>query len=723
MKSAEFDQRIQAALLWDAPTLLQYDDEGSKAFGEALRGRSVSEPESISADMDALVLAAKAVYARFADRGSDARLAARLLTEFTRFEDRILGWMLLCWMGDVSDTDWEIASSLVANVSDDQLRSRLLTKLFVFAYDDGEADLAEGFLDAATERAEGWLKMQLRVIGTNVYGRAIDFPKDRPIADDLVELSWILNAALEATDTAMKDLAMGSISSGSTRFQRYGTSSASRLWVAESQATWAGAFWHRDTLRSHLVSVLVLEGLTDESSARDTVGLWVSTRRSNVSGLVDFAEPLFGPSTADLIVTDDIAIERRTRRGYPSYVAVVDSLWDLYSEEVAAAVLNSLQPSTSDHPTDARVRRLWAKLALRIPDVWLSEFRNLDEPVRRKVASTFAPGASATLSDELLEVILPALMPNVESEVIPFVAAAGARLGYSNLISTETWHDAPMSDLIDLAIHNSELVPLAVVEDALATLIERVELDLRKGRLGSHTFGSSDPRVQLGRVVGETGRSVINARKVLLESAMEPKVSSHLRLGALQGLYYMARAGYVDSSVASTLEFMPQGHVRTDALTSASVDVLVAFKTATRATVIGVESELSQLLALARSPDVTARIVATRSVVELSQDEDTVASVITGALHDPAPEVVAQAVSAISGALLEESVWWETIVARLFALYRTSRRSVRAEIARALPKLSDKSREDPRIERLCGWASSDRSWLVREVERDGRSDQ
>lgn len=90
---------------------------------------------------------------------------------------------------------------------------------------------------------------------------------------------------------------------------------------------------------------------------------------------------------------------------------------------------------------------------------------------------------------------------------------------------------------------------------------------------------------------------------------------------------------------------------------------------------------LPQLLLLSRAVDAATRRVAVRSLGDFDVSSEAVSAAMLGALHDPEPAVVSEALGAISSELISGTVWSGALVDRLNTLAR-SRRDVRGDARR-----------------------------------------
>lgn len=713
MKNDQFDARIRAALLWDTAALFAHGDGPSMSFLRVLKGQLAQLSIPDEEERDPLALAAKCVHQFFTGNDSDATLTANSLAAREPSDESLLGLMLMCWIGSVEDTIWQRARDIAIAQQEPQFVAHLLTKLFVYAYDEGKNELSESLLTEAKALASGALRKQLEVVGTNFYGH--DFPIDsQPYpGDDLVDLPWVMEAALDSVDTVLKDLSIDRVASASSARQRFGMTGRSRLRIAESQATWAGALWRRGRIRSSLASTFVLEGPSDDEDARELVALWISTGRSSVDSAVDYAEPFFKPDTADVILSEDVAMELHTRVGRPHFVDGANALWDLVSDEFGLRLLGMLQPTDSDHPTEAKIRMIWARLALRLQNRWLDLFDPLAESAQRKILSSFAPSAARLLPEGVLREASRLFSGTVESDDLAFALSVRLRLREDAADLYEALTAAPPEQINDLLSEGID-VPDEATQGASDELLTRVRDDLRKGRLGTYSFGAGDPRAQLGRLASYGRGDVEAAGQLLLESVMDQSAKGQMRLGAMRGLLDLAIAGLLDDASYVALLYAPAVDDSHEPFLGTSSDLLMAYRTAILS-IREPESHLPQLLTLTRARDSSARAVVIRALGQLADQVavDTVASALTGALHDPEPHVVSEAIRSLPPTAIEESVWSRSIVERLISLYPRSRRVLRLQIAEFARRNAEAVQ--PEIDRLRSWATADRSWTIRSL--------
>lgn len=707
--SAPFGDDVLAALLWDRPKLGESQDPGAEAFIRAFDGVPLEHIRGIDLDVDNLLIeAAKVVESSFRGRVDEAIARAVRLANGADPNRQILGLMLTCWLGQPTIEDWRRVDRLSATESDPQTRAHLFTKLFVYAFDQG-LDNARGFFFRAKELASGALNAQLSVIASNLFGSDLVWGAAYE-PDDLVDLPWIEETALAAATNVLTDLAKSHAESLSGGVTRYGSTPINKLAVAESQATWCGAYWKRSRIRKLLAAASIVTGETvDPDWARYTVSLWITSVGQNVDAVVEYMEPHFTKGTADQILTEDLRSEVETRTGRSRFVDAARSMWDLVSENTAEILLDLLPPTESDHPNEERVRALWAMLGLRVPQSWQERYIELPRATQRLIADHFtghAPRFLGRAAVPALESLLPATAGNLD-----FLTSAAYELRL-DLDLTHAWREAKPDDVARLLRADPSLVPEAETDRAVFATIALCRNELERARAGTFSVGRSDNRQTLGLLASHASEYALNtATSVLVETAMNPHVRGRQRLGALQGLYELVISERLDQMDIDVVRFL---YPTTDAepFLGVHADLLKAYQAAIRSHFDPTEA-VASLIALARSRSDEARFVAISAVGALRDRKiaEARASALLGALYDPDPYVVARAVSRVDAELLSLSTWHQAFTDRILELIRSTR-LVRRSLATLVRSLREAGRDEFAITRAETLLKGDRSWDV-----------
>lgn len=707
--NTSFDTDVVAALLWDRPKLRESDDPGAKAFVHAFDGLPLETIRDVDLDVSSsLMEAAKTVESAFRGRTAEAITRSVRLSNHQDRNRQLLGLMLSCWLGEPTPEDWHRARELTETEEDPQTRAHLFTKLFIYAFDQG-IESAREYLFRAKDLSSGALDAQLSVVASNLYGSDLVWGA-RYEPDDLVDLPWIEETTLAAVTNVLSDMAKSQAESLGGGVVHYGSTPINKLAIADSQATWCGAYWKRGRIRKLLSAALVATGEKDEPDwARNAVSLWISSVGQNIDAVVEYVEPHFAKDTADRILNEDLRSEAETRGGRPRFVDAARAMWDLITEQTAGVLLDLLPATESEHPHEQRIRALWAMLALRIPKEWDGRYVELPPKARGLIAEHFTGHAPRFLGRSAIpavESLLPATAGNLD-----FLTSAAEELGLE-IDLTQAWLEAQPNDVARLLRADASLVPQDETDRAVFATIEQCRKDLQQASAGSFSFGGSDDRQMLGLLASHgSDYAMESATSMLIETAMSSHARGRQRLGALQGLYELVISERLDRQDVDVLRFLSTAP-DPEPFLGVEADLLKAYQAAIRSQFSPSEA-VASLVALARSRSDEARFVAISAVGVLKDPKtiDARASALLGALYDPEPYVVARAISRLDGDLLELSQWSRAFTDRILELTRSTR-MVRRSLANLVRGLREAGMDDFEILRAETLLKGDRSWDV-----------
>ena len=253
-----------------------------------------------------------------------------------------------------------------------QLKARLLGKLALFAFDRQLAEACVSALSQAVDTARSGSRLQRALLLAAVNNDLIrpipaEVFKPSEDVDPLVDQDWIDALALRAARADLEDLLQARARSPWSWQFRTGRTPVDEIIAAELQATWAGAWWLRPTLRTQLGAQILRAPPEREDSLVYGLSMWITGGGRDIRQVIDLAEPEFTSATADALTRPLIAALRLPDVGDTRLSEAAASLWDLFSDETAMLLLDRLQVTEADDPYGAAARRYWALMAFRDP--------------------------------------------------------------------------------------------------------------------------------------------------------------------------------------------------------------------------------------------------------------------------------------------------------------------------------------------------------------------
>jgi hypothetical protein len=734
VSSAEPDpaEEIIAALVWDRPRLL-LGSASAKAFAEALPGklRKWWEPEKFADDT--LGQAARAVAHERAGELAEAATGYASLAGEEALWPRLLGLMLRAWSESEEGTEaiTEAQELVDAVGAEGALRARLLAKLATYAFDEGVGDLARELLSEAIAVAppETLLRRALSIEGLN-SGLAYEGPlpgTEEPLRPDdpLVDYDWIERTAAAAARQAL-DLAVDQRSRHLWTWQiGSGRTPLDEAVSAEVQATWAGALWIRRKLRKQLGAQLLAGEARGARPWAYGVVMWALGGGRHPQRIYLYAEPHLDQVSTDFIVRT--LAESDTRPGYSHrFLAVAAAAWDAISDDTLRWAVANVEPVASEHPTAQASHALWAGYAARLPNEWFERFQALDRDVQLALVDMLGPGAVTELPDEAQEAVFDVGFAALQEAERPDARAIQLLYGLGSGSVREAVlgiakEKAPPSAVAHLVFDEPQVpVTSAARSRARDALLEQIREEAAEAREGKVSFGGSDTRLSLARLVARDGDA--EATATLLEVAVDGDLPAEHLLAARNALTVIRQHAGLSEQVLTALhdaadppgQFPEHGGISVELLEAARLRILAWDLT---------DEEATLVVAHSRAPDAKTRQVAISICGEAigparqrqhPQETGGLLWALVGGVFDPEDDIVARAVSALAPQLLDaHRAAGRVVLERLLRLYAEGSTGLRVAVAELAAKLSEQAEPPPAARAVVVQAESDKSWLVR----------
>lgn len=716
MKSSTSSSDIVAALVWDKPALQRSSSVGAARFVAALDRDSLAgapDPEHL----DALSQAAFAISQATDGDLSDARVLASSLSR-RRGMAGLLGLFVLAWLTSDGASLWKIRER-VLGIDDSHVRSMLLSKLFGMAKDAGQRELAVNVFQDARELipVNSPRGFYLRFDAANELRMSVEFPASLPqVDDDLMVLPWVDSLVERACTDTIVGLAESTVTGPWRSTIRFGKTSKDRILAAESQCSWAGAFWKLKGIRKVAASLFLTNARMTPGEAEYGVANWVRGGGSNILEAVAWAERSFDSRSADSLLETWLKGFGGLQWERLPYSTVVAALWDLVSSSKIPALLAALPPEPHDPLLEAARQGIWGAFSVRVPDEWSVAFRELDPNMRLSVAAGFQSivvrdlpvSIASELADELDDVGLGASGLPVPT-VVGILSRAG-RSRHEQLAAAGQATDFECADLVRMA---PNLLQESVLARAAKSITQRLQLEVAKGLQGETSLGGPRPGVSLGQVLAAMKHPPQSSVRSLLDAVTEARLPQDIRVNALIGLDQVALVRR-DKGIADVVrEAEPAG---VPSPWSPDLDeVFEVYAAAIQLSVGPTRSTRARLLAYARSRDARVRELAVAASTRYERRKPTPESdsVILAGLYDPGERVVTAALHGLRTTGLTPSSK-TGVGTRLEELWRVEGRGVRQQVVLSLNSVGAVSPEvREHLRAIAEQSASDRSWVVR----------
>ena len=708
------DDAILAALLWDKPALLRSPVAGARAFVEAF------DPPPYRQDLEAeeapLAIAAYAVELEVAGRPQEA------LQQYARLGQiegapALLAAFLLAWSSVPADEallDDVIEQTRSLETESDYVRARLLAKLATYTLDKGRADLFPDLLNEAADLAPhgGALRRALRISRVNLLGTRLeeeDFG-DLPDPDLLVEYSWIDDLALGSARSELNGALKARAASPWSWTIHGGQTPLDQILAAFRQVTWAGALWLREPVRRQFAAQMLASG----GNAYQTLYAlthWVLAGGDDIRQVIDYSEPRFDGTTAELLIAqvEAQAFVPRIRTAVLPKVAV--ELWDLFTSDTIDRLLGRLRPTGGDLAIDPEVRHLWGRAALIAPDAWQRRVRELDADQRAALLETLPSAVLKSLDQGVAEDF--AAGGEARETLSPAARAAllviNHRLGRGVTLS-----EVPTLEHVaaEVYLRDVEVLSNADYKQAEQRLREKRGHEAEQARQGQMGFGGRSTAGDLSLVAQARGAIDEASVQMLIDEAVDDRLPSEFRLDSLVALSRIASVGLAAPEVPA-IDEPAQAHPMSFFMPM-SFDLLRAARLATHAKKLDADDQVS-VLTLSRHSDARIRqiVVATAGLFLAAEESASVEAALLAGLYDPDEGVVTGSLSALGLARLTDAAR-DAVIQRLGRLFEGYGRDVRAATVRAARARLGVA-DDPRLAAIVERGAADRSWQVRDA--------
>jgi hypothetical protein len=715
IKGTERDEVIIDALVWDVPALNRHSSAGAKAFRMAMN----PPPWPVELVDDPLSHAARGV---MAERSGDLEAAEKSYRALgsDEFWPTLLGNCLLAWMPR-EEGEESLLSALadVESLRKSQLKSRLLAKLALFAFDRNLRDASFNALELAIRTAKNGsrLRQALRIGAVN-HGLLSLAEDDFGVAgesDPLVDQDWIDALALKAARDDLRELLLSRARSPWSWSYRTGRTPIDEIIAAELQSTWAGAWWLRPTLRRQLGAQILRAPPANREILVYGLSMWINGRGSDLSQVIRLAEPQFDSSVADEIalpLSQALAVPGQRER----LAETAAALWDLVSEETLGVLLDHVSP-LGDRPTGDYGRRFWALAAFRSPLAVGGRFQRLGDEALTALLPELPASAIDGLSDNAAEVAVRAAL-NTYAEDLPPGATLGAMVLLArrqNLSVQRLVSALPLTELPDLVERAPDAATNARLSAAESYFRKALVDEIDNARRGTRGFGGRTTSASLW-IVCKARKSVQRQTvSLLVRSVLDSGVPADLRFDALVMLANLAVEGLLTESdrqrVAKASEVAEPTFMGTTPKELLRVGRLLVLANELS------PDDIIALSLLARDDDVRVRELAVdgAKIALRERRSATLEQLVVAGLYDPDEGVVIRALAAVPVARLTEGPR-DAAVVRMEGIFTSYGRSARLEVVRAaygLLRRKLSSSQTERLEALITAASNDRSWYVR----------
>jgi hypothetical protein len=735
VNGAEPPPEILAALFWDVP-LLRAGSPSARDFAAALRGQAERWWEPKQYGTDALGRAAQGVASERASEPSQAaELYATLISDGEPWV-RLLGLMLRAWSASEEGPDVITEARLAAREFDPppEVSARLLAKLATNAFDEGEIALGKELLDEAITVAPMQTKLRraLAIEGLNA-GLPHELSEQYPLLppDPLVDYPWIRYETLAAAQATLS----GAVETHSQRLWtvrwRAGRTSVDDVVSAEVQASWAGALWLRRPIRKQLGAQLLTGAATTPQQWAYGVIMWVLGAGGRPERAYALAEPSLDQEASDLVVRTLGAAEIAPSFMH-RFLSVAVEAWDGLSEDTLRWAVSRVEPAAGDHPDATRTQRLWAGFAARLEEEWQSQFTELSEPVRVSQLEMLGVDAvkrfSAASREAVFETAVVALrtQETVSTHLLRVLADV-APPSLDDELRDAISDKASASVIAHLAYEEHH--PLIRPGDrarARRTLITALREQSAEARRGSVSFGSTDLRIDLGRLVAGSPEQDADAVALLMATAVDPSLPGEHIMYARAALTLVRRAGKLEATTQEALHEAddPLGTLPEHGDTSAQ---LLRVRRLQILALDLTSGEAISVVGACRAEDPRVRQVALVTAGEAVgasgevAERDALSWALVGGLFDPVDAVVGTATGAVSADFLEHyRAAGRVAMERLPRLLSEGGVQLRATVAMLVHRWIGDNPDlasDPVIQSMLVHAGSDRSWIVRTAGR------
>jgi hypothetical protein len=710
---------ITAALLWDTLALRRIASPGADAFVDAF-GPGPLQPPTMedAAEDDVLLLAAGGV---IAERNGHPQHALEFFDRIRGdFWEELLRLCLRAWSAATGTEDLPAAAGLATELpTPSEVRSHLFAKLMTLAYDKFAGDLVRDYLNEALKAAADTPRVRMHLafessalLGEFVplpEGRIADLPEDRHSDRPSID-SWALLGAKDYLVQLVEERARGPWS----HTIRMGRGPIDEAYAADLQATWAGAIGQRRTHRRLFGAELLLAEPAGSAQAVFAAWTWFEGGGGQHRDVCNLVEPRLDTEGADsLLQALSNRIGPRDSVDY-TLARVANALWDSCSEEMVLSLFERLIPHAGEHPALDDIRQLWAALALRAPAVFGEHLRDLDGQAKRDLAPYLSSEAVQALDEDAVGQLSDALEGENEGpELFRVTALLNARSGSPQAPTIDVAEASP-ADVIDTETAVSGMVPREAIARALRTLLESLDEERRAAREGKFAFGGYSVPQAVARAILLLGDRE-PATTQLVSFVADGALQGQSRIEGLHALAMLARDGLLSAEHLQRVREMT-GESAAIGFSPLSPELFAAAQLLVLAAEPG-EIERGRLLALSRSRDERVRQLAVNAVaVALSSHADeTLRTILIGALFDVSEAVIRQAINGITPLVLRELSARTVILDRFGELLMTRRRGVRAAVASSVRQAAEdlELREEFAINHLLERASEDSSWQVR----------
>lgn len=735
MKRADATDEIVAALLWDVPRL-RAGSRSARDFASALPGELDRWWAPKKYDDDPLGTAAHGVAY---ERANDLEQAADLYRHLTSGHDpwvHLLGLMLRAWSASEEGLDViGEARVVVEELSlQPELDARLLSKLATNAFDAGAPELARDLLTDAIAAAPPNTRLHgaLAIEGLNA-GLPFEWSdaEHHFPPDPLVEYPWIEYDALAAAQSALSTAVEAQARGLWTVTWRTGTTPLNEVVGAEVQATWAGALWLRRPIRKQLGAQLLMGAASAPQQWAYGVIMWALGAGDRPERAYALAEPRLDQESSDLVVRTLGEADIRSRVGHRFLSVAVES-WDGLSDETLRWAISLVDPVAGDHPDAALAQRLWAGFAARLEQEWQPRFRALTKALRVAQIETLGVDAVKHLSAASRALIFAAAAtavqedPTVSTQLLRVLATASPTsldVKLRNAVSEK----APADAIAHLAYDgHAQMLRSQDLARALETLLAAVHEESEEARGGKVSFGSSDVRLALGRLVAGSPHRGREAIELLIETATDPGLPGEHIMYARMALVLTRRAGQLNDSDLDLLQeaddavgTIPEhGNISVALLRIRRLNILALRLTS---------QDAIWVVGACRHEDPRVRQIALATAGEAisassgAAEREALSWAMIGGLFDPEDDVVRAALSAVDADFLQGSpAAGQVAIRRLPRLLVEGSVPLRTTVAALAQRWADADAalaNDPTVRSLLAQAKADRSWIVRTADR------
>lgn len=736
MNDAELRSEIVAALVWDWPTL-RSGSKGARDFAEAFSARPLGASEAKHPPDGALGLAAEGVKLLFE---GEVDYGVKVLAQLASSEaewTRLLGLMLQAW-SQLEDSEQGIddASRMVRGELEmtGELKARLLAKLVTYSFDAGLSEQGRELLREAIASAPlgTSLNRALAFEGMNAGIRVETSDPNLSVPPDpLVQYPWIVGDSLDAAQRALTKVAEESARKlWTSTIQIGGNSPVDAAGLAEIQATWAGALWLRRPIRKQVGAQLLTGEADSPAQWAHGVLMWTLGGGKDPGQAYALAEPGLDQEATDSLLSWVARAEIHPRYSN-RFASIANAAWDAVSDEVLEWAVERLGDPTEVGKHEVDVQGIWAGYAARLPEGWYRHFASQGEPGKEALIAMLGPGAierfSATVREEIASTAIRALDSEAEGDLtISLVLAAAAPEGPPRaLVETlnETANTRTVGALVEAGY--GDLLDKAVIVSSRDELIATVRRQTQQAQEGTMSFGASDTRLSLARIVAGVDEPDPEATAVLIDVATDPGQPGEFLLHARQGLTLIRHAHGLDAGDLETLHnaedptgrFAAHGSITVELVRNARLRALAEDLT---------HAETLAVVGACRGRDGRARQIALATCAEALRgggkagpEAEALAWALVGGLFDPSDAVVAAAIRGIRREFLGDfELPGRVVLDRLPRLARDASVTVRAAAA-ALARSASKQgpfHEDPHTAAVRALAAGDKSWRVRNAE-------